>query len=118
MKTLPESRPVLLWAGLLLNITPISLGYLDLLPLNQVITLVEYSWFPSIVIMLASFEWGMILLLLFMKVMALGMGQKFIPFYVWTKAPAVTSMVMLAFAFAIIVGSYLLPRFYERYTQP
>jgi hypothetical protein len=97
MTTLTQ-RHYLLWIGLLINMLPVSLCMLGFIDVFQAGKATDIVWMPSIIIMILSFDFKSITLLMVIKAMALACGERFVPFYIWTRDPLATTVIVLAVA--------------------
>jgi hypothetical protein len=118
MKMLPNPMPAMLWAGFLLNILPLCLCLLGVISIDQATFWTDMLWMPSIVMMLASFDFPMITMLLILKAMAMGAGQKFYPFYIGVNMPMVQVVALLILAASASVVSYIQRHALRQYTAP
>lgn len=107
MKTLISPRPALFWTGFLLNILPLNLCLLGVLTIDQASYWMDISWLPTCILMLASFDFPLIVLLLIIKAMMLGAGQKFYPFYMAVNMPPIQVVALLIFTMIIAEISYI-----------
>jgi len=107
MKPLTSPRPAIFWTGFLLNILPLNLCLLGILTIDQASYWMDIGWIPTCLMMLISFDFPLIALLLIIKAMMLGAGHKFYPFYMAINMPPVQVVALLIFTMIIAEISYI-----------